>query len=75
VLNIVVSHVLLSSTRDRIMMLIDTHPVQHAFLGFDDLFDFLLGDVFLDNSLREQEVGGVKVSLSIANLLLSSLSR
>lgn len=73
-LHIVVGYVLLGSARDGIVVLINTHPVQHFFLGFNDLFDLFLGDIFLDNSLREQEVGGVKVGLSVTNLFLSSLS-
>ena len=72
--NVVISDMLLGSSSHSIMMLVNTHPVEHAALGLKHLFHFLLGGALLDGLDGVKVVGGVEVGLAISDLLLSSLS-
>lgn len=72
--HIVVSHMLLRCSSHSIMVLVNAHPVQHVFLSLNDPFNLFVWHIFLKDSLGEQIVRSMNVSLSVADLLLCSLS-
>jgi len=74
VLYIVIGYELSSSTRDGIMMLVDTHVIEDSFLGPHDLFDFFFIGILLNDGLGELFVGSVYMGLAISDLLFGSLS-
>lgn len=65
---------LLGCSSNGIVMLVDTHPVEHAIFCFHDISHFAFLGTLLDSFHGIEVVRCMQVSLPIAHLLLGSLS-
>lgn len=74
VIDIVVSHVLHSSSGHGIVVLVDAHPVKHVVFEGHNLLQFELADLLINHSLRILSVRSVHISLTVSHLLLGRLS-
>jgi hypothetical protein len=69
---VIISNVLLGCACHCIMVLIDTHRVEHCFLSVEDLKYLLVRGIDVKHLQRVEPVRGVKISLSLSYLPLGA---
>jgi hypothetical protein len=63
-----------SSSRNSIMVLIDTHRIKHGVFGMENFFDFRVSNIITKESFGKHSTSSKQMSLTISYLFFGTLS-